>query len=101
MTTLNIQNFPKDDLLELLDYSKGEGFCGYEMISDKILENTRWSIVHQIIFKHGEQFWRTTYRVGATEYQDERPWEHDGDQVSCTEVVPVEKTIIVYEVKRS
>lgn len=27
----------------------------------------------------------TTYSEGATEYQDERPWEYE-DEVKCTEV---------------
>ena len=42
----------------------------------------------------------TTYSEGATEYQDERPWEYE-DEVKCTEVelkeVKVKKWIPVEE----
>ena len=68
-----------------------------EIISDQIIENTRWSILHERIFKHDGKFYQTIYSVGATEIQDESPYEYDGDEIECTEVRPVEKVVIVYE----
>ena len=68
-----------------------------EIISDQIIENTRWSILHERIFKHDGKFYQTIYSVGATEIQDESPYEYDGDEIECTEVRPVEKVVTVYE----
>ncbi len=66
------------------------------VIEDKIVDNTRWSIVHDLVFKFEGKFYTTNYSRGATEQQDERPWEYE-EEVVCQEVRPVEKTIIVYE----
>ena len=56
-----------------------------KLIKDDIIDTTRWSIVHEIVFEDKGKFYMTTYSEGATEYQDERPWE-DEDEVKCTEV---------------
>lgn len=76
-------------MLDILD--SGEG-----VIKDDVYDHTRWSVIHELIFKFEEKIYRTTYSVGATEYQDEGPWDYV-DMVECIEVKPVEKTIIVYE----
>lgn len=94
MTT---KKFPKQDLLDLLDEDTVEGY-GY--ISDKMVGKSRWSLQYRLIFSHEGRFWQTTYRVGATEQQDERPWENDGNEIECIEVVPIKKTITVYEVAK-
>lgn len=52
---------------------------------DEVVDNSRWSIQHEIIFEYEGKFYRTSYSVGATEQQDEGPWEYD-DTVECTEV---------------
>lgn len=56
-----------------------------KLIEDDIIDTTRWSIVHEIVFEDNGKFYMTTYSEGATEYQDERPWEYE-DEVKCTEV---------------
>ena len=56
-----------------------------KLIEDDIINTTRWSIVHEIVFEDKGKFYMTTYSEGATEYQDERPWEYE-DEVKCTEV---------------
>lgn len=86
--------FPKEFMLDILYGESDEA----ELISDKIIYNSRWTIVHTIIFKHKDSFYKAYYNVGATEYQEESPWEDD-EKVECTEVVPVEKTIITYVAK--
>lgn len=71
-----------------------------ELIEDDIIDTTRWSIVHEIVFEDNGKFYMTTYSEGATEYQNKRPWEYE-DEVKCTEVelkeVKVKKWIPVEE----
>lgn len=52
---------------------------------DKVVETSRWSTFHEIVFYHEGKYYQTGYSVGSTEYQDERPWE-DQNEVDCTEV---------------
>jgi hypothetical protein len=89
---------------EILVLTKGQGreliwgdLPDYETVSDDIVENTRWSLVHEIIVKRKSdgKFFRDYYREGATEMQEERPFENDDPDFK--EVFPVEKTIIVYK----
>ena len=64
-----------------------------DVIEDRIIDTSRWSIIHEIIFKWKDgKFYKTTYSEGATEMQDERPWEYE-DKVTCTEVELKEVTI--------
>jgi hypothetical protein len=69
----------------------------YTAILDEITDTSRWSVHHRIIFAYRGRFYETNYSVGATEMQDESPWEYD-DQVECIEVelkeVKVKKWII-------
>lgn len=77
----------------------GEDYNNLALISDEITGTGRWSISHEMIFKDLEsgKTYLTYYSVGATEYQDESPFEHDGEELACVEVAPVERVIIVYE----
>ena len=72
-----------------------------DTIVNEIIDSTRWSVVYWFVFKYQGKFYGTTYTVGATEQQDEAPFEHDNDVIEVSEVVPVEKTIVVYEIKKS
>jgi hypothetical protein len=63
---------------------------------NRIIDNSRWSISHEIIFEHEGKFYQTYYSVGATEQQDESPWEYE-DEVECVEVQQVEKVVKVWE----
>lgn len=64
----------------------------YAAIQDNIIDNTIWSIYHEIVFEYDGQYYKTNYSVGATEYQDESPWEYD-DEIECIEVE--EKEVLV------
>lgn len=86
--------FKKEDLVEL---SWGLPPEGFEVVEDVILKTTRWSITSKLTFKFGDKFYQTTYRKGATECQDESPFEYENDEIECKEVFPVQKTITVYE----
>jgi len=62
-------------------------------MEDSIVENDHWAILHSMVFKFEGKFYQSSYRVGATEMQDESPYEYDGDQegmVECFEVVQKE-----------
>ena len=67
-----------------------------EVIKDEIIETSRWSVINYLIFKVGSKFYESSYSYGATEQQDESPYEYDGDEIECSEVFPIEKTIVVY-----
>lgn len=71
-----------------------------EIIYTDITDTSRWSIIYESVFKFDGKFYRTYYSVGATESQDERPYDYDDDEIECLEVFPVEKTITVYEVAK-
>lgn len=67
------------------DYLRNELDLPYGAILDKIIDTTRWSIIHEIVFEDNGKFYQTTYSEGATECQDERPWEYE-DEIECYEV---------------
>lgn len=85
MITIKI---PKNETLEILDDEKNT-------IENKITGTSRWSITHRIVFKKDDKLYRAHYSVGATEMQDEGPWENV-DEVECVEVEAAPETIIVY-----
>ena len=70
--------FSKDYLINKLDLP-----C--EAIKNDIVGQSRWSIEHEIVFEDKGKFYMTWYSEGATECQDERPWEYE-DEVECIEV---------------
>lgn len=54
-------------------------------IHDEITDTSRWSVNHEVVFKYNDRFYMTWYSEGATEMQDESPWEYE-DEVECVEV---------------
>jgi hypothetical protein len=66
-------------------------------ILDELTDNSRWSISHRRIFEFEGKFYETYYSVGATEQQDESPYEYDDAEIECPEVQPVQKLVTVYE----
>ena len=73
------------------------GDDAYRIIRDEITDVGRWSIHHYIVIQRIEdgRFFADTYSVGATESQDESPWEYTPP--AFTEVFPVERLIIEYQ----
>ena len=59
-------------------------------VEDTITGTTRWSILHTMVFEYVGKFYRSTYSEGATEQQDERPYEYDPEEIECPEVEPIE-----------
>lgn len=66
-----------------------------EVLLDDVTGTGRWSLYHRLVFKYKDVYYETGYSVGATEYQDEGPWEYE-DQVECTVVEPYEKVTTEY-----
>ena len=86
------RSFPKDLLREILwDETPGK-------VHDQIIDTGRWSIHHEMIFKAEDGLhYQTHYSVGATEHQDETPFEYDPSEIECEQVEQVEKTVLVWE----
>jgi len=72
---------------------------GYEKIEDKIEDISRWSVSHSMVFKFEDRYYESYYSVGATEQQDEEPYEYADDEIECEEVKQVEKVVKVWEGK--
>lgn len=102
------QSFKKSFLLELLDFQVGSP-CPLEDFDESpsasflqvhvndIHDNSRWSITYKLVFQVDDKYWLSFYRVGATEYQDERPWQFEGDMVDCCRVYPHVVQTTVYK----
>ena len=70
----------------------------FEIVEDEISDHRRWSVSHACIFRDRKtgKHYQVTYDVGATEKQDERPFEYtDPDPV---EVEKVEVTVTQWKV---
>ena len=78
------------------DIVNGED-SNFVIIEDRIVGTRRWSVVYEIVVqrKTDGKYFRDGYRRGATESQDESPYEYS--EPNFTEVFPVTKTYIVYE----
>ena len=71
--------FKKEYLVNELDLP-------WTAVFDEIVDTSRWSVQHNCVFKDNDgKFYETFYSIGATECQDERPWEYE-DDVTCYEV---------------
>lgn len=67
------------------------------VVHTKIVDTSRWNIHYYMVFKHEGKLYGVYFSRGATEMQDEQPFEYDGDEIECDEVEAVQKTITVYE----
>lgn len=82
-------------LRDLLDDNGNDEF---DIVVNKITDTSRWAIHHRLVIyrKTDQRYFETHYRTGATEYQEESPFEYE-DEVTLREVFAVEKTVIVFE----
>lgn len=69
----------------------------YEVVENEINGTSRWSVHYTMVFKELStgKLYRTHYSEGATEYQDEDPFEYE-DELEVDEVEPYEETVIKY-----
>jgi len=70
----------------------------FELVHAKMIDTSRWSHIYERVYKdlNTGKFYRTTYRTGATERQDERPYEYEGEEIEFAEVEPYEVVRIKY-----
>lgn len=66
-------------------------------IETKIISHGRWTVSYEVIFEHKGHAYLTRYTVGATEYQDQGPYEYKPDMIECPEMVRVRKMMDVWE----
>lgn len=59
--------------------------------------HSRWSVRHRRVFKYQGNFYLTHFSRGATEMQDEQPYEYDPEEIDCPEMKEVAKLINGYE----
>jgi hypothetical protein len=78
------------------DFLQDELDLPYKAVKDTITSISRWSVHHEMVFAYGGKFYICHYSVGATEVQDERPWEYE-DEVDCVEVHEVEQLMKVWK----
>ena len=90
--------FKKDFLINDLDLPYNDDIIQ----EDNIIETSRWSEIHEIVFAYNNKYYKTEYSQGLTEMQDESPWEYE-EEVVCVEVelkeVLVKQWINVEETK--
>lgn len=66
-----------------------------KVLQNEISDTSRWSVHYDLVFEYEGKLYQTFYRVGATESQDEKPFEYE-DEVECMQVEAFEKTVIDY-----
>ena len=88
----------KKEVLQAIVY---DDCINADKVEDIITGTTRWSILHVMIFEYKGKFYRSEYAEGATEMQDERPFEIAADKIECPEVkqkeVMIKKWVLVGE----
>lgn len=80
----------------LVDLAYGHTVNGFGVIVNEVVDTSRWSTIYEMIFSYGGEYFRTSYSVAATECQDERPYEYEGDNIECTQVWPKEVMVTKY-----
>lgn len=83
--------FKKSFLLDL------DEFDPEQVVLTECIGKSRWSLRYRQVFKHEDKFYETYFSCGATEHQDESPYEYESDEIECKEVRRVEKVVVVYE----
>lgn len=75
----------KKEELQKMAYEESERL---EIVEKKISGLSRWSIYYEVVFRDNEtgKHYSSYYSVGATECQDESPYEYDDDEIDCQEV---------------
>ncbi len=87
---------------EQLDYADGDGTeptlraREFTVLLNEQIDNSRWAIQFNMVFNYDYRCWQTSYQIGATEQQDESPYEYDDNEVECNEVYPHETVVIKY-----
>jgi hypothetical protein len=70
---MNVIQVPVEEAREMV---YGDSAIG-TIVESRITGTSRWSVHHEAIIRYKGKDWKVTYSVGATEAQDERPFEYD------------------------
>lgn len=70
----------------------------FKLVKSEMVDTSRWSHIYGVVYEDlaTGKFYYSTYSTGATECQDEAPYEYE-KEVEMVEVVKKEKVIVVYE----
>ncbi len=60
------------------------------------IDSSRWSIHYYMVFEYDGKCYESTFSRGATESQDERPYDDEGDLIECQEVEAYEVIVTKY-----
>ena len=88
---------PKETAQEFAWMSVGGTLDGFTIVEKKLVDHTRWSVVYTIVIEKDGRFYTTSYSKGATESQDESPFEYDGAEIDFKEVKKVDKLVSTWE----
>ena len=80
----------KDVALAILEGDKSAG----EIILNQQVDTSRWSIIYRLVVRVDGKLYEGSYRRGATECQEEQPWEYT--EPHFVEVEAYEKTVTDY-----
>lgn len=70
----------------------------FDVVRDEIVDHSRWTVAHTVVVrrKSDQKLFISHYSVGATESQDQSPYEYD--EPEFYEAREVTKTVSDYEV---
>lgn len=71
----------------------------WNVIEENIVDTSRWSIIKESVCLHlpTNKYYMFKYSIGATEEQDERPFEYE-DVVEPIEVQQIEKVVKAWKI---
>jgi len=86
------------EIAQDLAYTAAGGYVeGFKVVLNKLVDITRWATEHELVVESSGKYYRAFYRNGATEAQDESPFEYNEGTVGFKEVHPEEKSITIYK----
>jgi hypothetical protein len=83
----------------LRDMAYGEVPDGFDVIDTKLLDHGRWSLRYEQIFRFDGKIYVTQFSKGATEMQDERPYDYAPEQIECPEMEEYILPVTQYRLK--
>ena len=89
--------FKKEDLQDMAYHEDGP----LKKITEEFISRSRWSVIYEVIFKDTTtgKHYKSFYSRGATEMQDESPYEYANEEEECFEVelkeVTVKKWVVI------
>jgi hypothetical protein len=81
----------KEEAIDMLN-----GDSNNKIVIEEFAGKSRWSLHYRVIFERDGNYYETRYRRGATEGQDEQPFEYE-DEVKCKRVYPYQEVVTFYK----